>query len=114
LAIAGERGKLTQELKNLRESGEDANKFLGLLASQIFALAAAVFLNKNIETSRELKIHPFQLTKAGELANQIGTATTQKRAVKKLAKIFAETDAKMKLADSKTAWRLVEISLNRV
>ena len=113
-ALAGQRQKVAAELKNLRESGEDANKFFGLLASQIFALAAAVFAGADTETVRILKIHPFQLSKARDLARELGDANTGKRRIKKITQIFADTDAKMKLSRSDEAWVLIEIALAKI
>jgi len=114
LAIAGNRRAVTIELKNLREAGEDANKFFGLLASQIFALASAVFAGTDAETARNLKIHPFQLMKMRDLADELGDAAEQKQRVRKITQIFADTDAKMKLSRAEDAWVLIETSLAKI
>jgi len=111
LAILGEHQEVAKELKNLRESGEDANKFLGLLASQIFALSAAVFAGSDPATAKDLKIHPFQLSKMCDLARELGDFTSQKQRVKKIAKTFAETDARIKLSRADEAWILIEVAL---
>ena len=113
-AVAGQRQKVATELKNLRESGEDANKFFGLLASQVFALAAAVFAGSNTDVARELKIHPFQLSKARDLARKLDDSAEQKRRVKKISRVLADTDAKMKLSRSDEAWVLIETTLAKI
>jgi DNA polymerase III delta subunit len=114
LAIAKQRSKVASELKKLRESGEDANKFFGLLASQIFALAAAIFAGADAETARQMKIHPFQLMKMRDLAGQLGNAMTQKRRIREITRALSETDAHMKLSRADEAWVLIEIFLTRM
>ncbi len=110
---AKEREKMTSELTKLRDSGEDANRFLGLLASQVFALAAAVF-DDGVDAAKTLKIHPFQLQKARELAHSLGNINQQKMGVRNLTKILADTDAKMKLSKPDDAWTLIEIALAKI
>jgi DNA polymerase III delta subunit len=114
LAITSNRQAVSSELKQLRESGEDANKFFGLLASQIFALAAAVFAGTGSETVRNLKIHPFQLAKMRDLAEELGDTTTRKQRVKKITQIFADVDAKAKLSRADEAWILIETALAKI
>jgi len=114
LAIAGQRRKVAEELKLLRESGEDANKFFGLLASQVFALAAAMLAGSDSEIACDLKIHPFQLSKARDLARQLASKSEQKRRVKKITHVLADTDAKIKLARADEAWTLIEVALAKL
>jgi DNA polymerase III delta subunit len=114
LAIAGKRREVAAELKNLRESGEDANKFFGLLASQVFALAAATLASSDAETARNLKIHPFQLSKMRDLARELGDGSAQKRRAKEITRILAETDARIKLSRADEAWALIEVALTRL
>jgi DNA polymerase III delta subunit len=114
LTLTGQRSEVAAELKNLRNSGEDANKFFGLLMTQVFALAAAVFVGSDAETARQLKIHPFQLSKARDLARELGDGAAGKRCVRKITKTLADTDAKMKLSHADEAWVLVEAALARI
>jgi DNA polymerase-3 subunit delta len=114
LAITGKSQELAAELKNLRTSGEDANKFFGLIASQVFALAAAVFADSSADTARNLKIHPFQLSKMRDLARELGDLATAKRRVKKITKILADTDAKMKMSRADVAWDMVGLALVKI
>jgi DNA polymerase III delta subunit len=114
LAVTGQRQQVVAELKSLRESGEDANKFFGLLTSQVFALAAVTFAGSGADVARDLKIHPFQLSKARDLARELGGLTEQKRRIKKITRILAYTDAKMKLARADEAWTLIEVALAKV
>jgi DNA polymerase III delta subunit len=114
LAIVGKRQEVAAELKNLCESGEDANKFFGLLTSQVFALAAAVFAGSEPVVAGELKIHPFQLARMRDLAKQLGDAVAKKRRVKQITKILADADAKMKLSRANEAWILVETAFAKI
>ena len=111
LALAGQRAEAGIELRRLRESGEDANKFFGLLASQIFALAAAIHTDVKAETARQLKIHPFQLSKARQLARVLGDEATSRQRIKKITRLLADTDAKIKQSRADEAWTLVEVAL---
>jgi DNA polymerase-3 subunit delta len=114
LAIAGKRREVAAELKNLRESGEDANKFFGLLASQVFALAAAALAGSDAETARNLKIHPFQLSKMRDLTRELGDGASQKRRVMEITRVLAETDARIKLTRADEAWALIEVALTKI
>jgi DNA polymerase III delta subunit len=113
LAATGRCREVAIELKNLRESGEDANKFFGLLASQVFALTAAVFAGSEPAMAGKLKIHPFQLSQMSKLARELGDLATQKRWVKKTVKVLAETDVKMK-STSVDSWILAETALAKI
>lgn len=114
LAVLGKRREVATKLKNLRDLGEDANKFFGLLSSQVFALAAVIFVDSSAGTARTLRIHPFQLTKMRDLAREFDDMATGKRRVKKITRIFAETDARMKLSHTNEAWALIEIALMKI
>jgi len=108
LSLSGRREEVKREIEILRNSGENANKFFGLLMSQIFALAAAIFGDDKIT---ELKINPYQLRAAKESARRLGDNSEQKERVKSIVKQAAETDAKMKLSNHEDSWVLVEIML---
>ena len=109
-ALGGRTVAAAAELQKLRQL-EDANKFLGLLASQVFALAAAVFSGD--AAAKDLKIHPFQLAKMRDLARELGSAAEQKARVKKCVQLLAETDAKMKTS-SGDDWTLIELALAKI
>lgn len=112
LAIKNEREKCAAELKKLRESGEDTNRFLGLIASQIFALAGAIYGGEN--AAKELKIHPFQLSKMREIAQTFGDENAQKNRIKKMSEIVAKADAKIKLSRADEAWIVLEVALSKM
>ena len=97
-----------KEIETLRGSGESANKFFGLLMSQIFALAGVIFGG---EQATELKINPYQLRGARELLRRLGDSNEQKKRIKIIVKKAAETDAKMKLSNQEDSWVLIEIML---
>jgi DNA polymerase-3 subunit delta len=109
LALMGENFQVQEELQKLREQGEDANKFLGLLASQIFALAGAIY--GDVDAAKDLKIHPFQL---GKMRDSARSLDEPKKRVKKLAQLLAETDARMKLSNSDEAWTLIGVMLGKI
>jgi len=113
LAIRGDRRRVTAELKQLRESGEDANKFFGLLTSQVFAMATAVFAGSDAETAKKMKIHPFQLSKMRDLASQLGDVVMRKRRIAKITEIFAAADAKMKSSGG-DPWVIIELMLAKL
>jgi DNA polymerase III delta subunit len=113
LALAGRRAETAAEIAKLRQI-EDANKFLGLLASQVFALVAAIHAGSGSDVAAKLKIHPFQLGKMRSLARTLGDAVEQKRRLRRASEILAETDAKMKLADAEKAWTLIAVGLGRL
>jgi len=110
-ALSGRRDDVKAEITILRRSGESANRFFGLLMSQIFALSGAVFCDDN--AASELKINPFQLRNAYDMARRIGDRAEQQKRVRKIVGQMAETDAKMKLSNDDNAWVLVESMLMR-
>lgn len=108
-ALSSRREEVKKEIQILKQSGENPNKFFGLLMSQIFALAAVVFGDDSATT--DLKINPFQLKSAREMARKLGDTNEQKTRMKKIAAKMAETDAKMKLSNTDDAWTLIEVML---
>lgn len=99
------RAEIHSEIAKLKTSGEDPNRFMGLLASQIFAITAAVFA-KN-EDVASLKIHPFQLNKARDSIQKISSVERTDFA-KNLTMKLARTDAKLKLSSADSGWILIE------
>lgn len=109
-AMNGRRDVMIRELANLRKL-EDANKFLGLLSSQIFALSTAVNAGdrRSNDVAKEMGIHPFVMEKMFAAARKL-----DKRDLAKYAQIVAETDAKCKLSNAADAWILVELALAKI
>jgi DNA polymerase III, delta subunit len=106
--LAGRREKVFEELSKLRIQ-EDANKFFGLLSSQIYALAVAANSEEKTssEAAKETGVHPFVLSKMLQATNRIS-----KEDVKRYSKIISETDEKIK-ASKTDAWTLVELAISR-
>ena len=103
------RDDVKKEIKILRQSGESANRFFGLLMSQVFALVGVVFCSD----TAGLKINPYQLSNARDMARRIGDPNEQKQRVKKIVSQMAAVDAKMKLSNDANAWVLIEAMLMR-
>lgn len=112
-AISGQRELALAELMRL-EQLEDPNKFMGLLASQAFALAAVVHGSSQSNLAAKLKIHPFQLSKMSDVARRIGDAKQQKERIKRITAILAATDAKIKLSRPNEAWALISVALGKI
>lgn len=111
--ISGRREAALAELEKVA-SLEDPNKFMGLLASQAFALAAVVHGAGQRDVASTLKIHPFQLSKMGEVARRMGDPEQQKERVKRVASLLAATDAKIKLSRPTEAWALISIAIGKM
>jgi DNA polymerase III delta subunit len=113
-AIRGQTNQMTLALERLRQT-EDANRFLGLISSQLWSLSAAVLVGSGADVAKRLAIHPFQLSKMQQLAVDLGASkTVRQRRLAEIIKIFAETDAKIKLASHKNAWTLITVGLGRL
>lgn len=106
-AIAGDTEKAVALLRQLQQSGEDSNRFLGLLASQELALAAAI-------TDANIKISPYQLSQARNLASELGNKDEQMAKLRRAATVLAELDGQVKLSNPDDAWRYIEIALNKL
>ena len=106
--LSGHREKALSELKKLRKI-EDANKFLGLLAYQVFALSAVMHAgNRSISVvAKETGTHPFVIEK---MFNAMGRVKTSD--VKEISKIIADTDAKIKSSGT-DPWTLIEIAISK-
>ena len=87
---------------------------MGLLANQAFALAAVVHGAGQRDVASTLKIHPFQLSKMGEVARRMGDLELQKERVKRIAALLAATDAKIKLSRPTEAWALISIAIGKI
>jgi len=106
--LSGHREKALGELNKLRKI-EDANKFLGLLASQVFALSAVVHAGNRSGgvVAKETGTHPFIIEKMCIVAGRVSYAD-----VKKISKIIADTDAKIK-SSGIDPWTLIEIAISK-
>lgn len=104
MAILGDSSGAMAMLKQLQLSGEDSNRFMGLLASQLLALTAAI-------TGAKLKINPYQLSQAQKLASQLGNSNAQISKLKRISTRLAELDEQIKLSTPEDAWSRIEIAL---
>jgi DNA polymerase III delta subunit len=106
--LGGQKAQALQEIAKLSRL-EDANKFLGLLSSQVFALAATA--NADGQTSAEIakdtSTHPFVIEKMLAVSRRM-----KPRDVARIAQIVAETDAKIKLGGD--GWTLVKVALAKI
>ncbi|GHU08146.1 hypothetical protein FACS189431_3890 [Alphaproteobacteria bacterium] len=107
--LNGRRDQALRELAKLRRT-EDANKFLGLLSSQVFALTAAVNAGEKPSgaVAGEMGVHPFVMSKMFDVARKMSP-----RDVARIAQIVAETDAKTKSTGA-DSWILIELVINKV
>lgn len=112
LALAGKRQQVAAEIQTLRQT-EDVNRFLGLIASQILALAAVVNAEgKNVAS--DLKLHPFQVSKTSLLVPRLGNRAEQKSKMRIIVENLAKTDAKLKLSRPDESWSLIETLLAKL
>ena len=105
LSIDQNFDELNLALDTLRQR-EDVNKFLGLLTSQVFALVAIKNAPKNANTSRDLGLAPFLVSKQQGLARKI----TDEQLVSFVANL-AEVDGRIKLGED--GWLLIKLVLNQ-
>jgi len=106
--LIGKKDLALNELKELKIH-KDANKFFGLLSSQIFALAIAVNSNNknNREVAQEAKIHPYVMSKMFEYTKNI-----TREDIKHYSQIISETDTKLKTTKT-DPWNLIELAISR-
>ena len=107
--LSGKREDALLELTKLRQI-EKPDRFLGLLASQIFSLAVLVNAKDipNSKLASEFGINPYILGKLSVTANR-----TSQKEVKRMAKIIAETDNKMKSSGIEP-WTLIELAISKI
>ena len=106
-AVTGQSARAAQLLRQLRGAGEDYNRFLGLLASQELALAAVV-------TGATVKLSPYQLSQAQDLAHKLGDRQHQLEQLGHIASVMASLDEQVKLAKPEEAWVRIEIALAKL
>lgn len=106
-AITGHTERAVELLHQLRDSGEDVNRFLGLLASQELALTASV-------TGAKVKLSTYQLAQARDLAYELGNSSQQLARLRHITAVIAELDGQVKLAKPDEAWLRIEAALARL
>lgn len=104
-AATGQVSQAITMVRQLRSVGEDVNRFVGLLASQLTALSVAV-------TGAEVKISPYQLSQAKKLVGRLNGDRVQR--LKCIASVLANMDAKVKADSPDVAWVRVEVALARL
>lgn len=103
-AITGKTERAIELLHQLRDSGEDSNRFMGLLASQELALASAI-------TGARVKLSTYQLAQARDLAYELGDNAHQLAKLRRIAAVLVELDGRVKLAKPEEAWLRIETAL---
>lgn len=101
-AVTGQVNQAITMVRQLRSVGEDVNRFVGLLASQLTALSVAA-------TGAEIKISPYQLSQAKKLVGRLNGDKAQR--LKYIASVLANMDAKVKADSPDVAWVRVEVAL---
>jgi DNA polymerase III delta subunit len=86
---------------------EDINKFMGLLASQVFTLAAIKNSSNDSEIARDFGLAPFLVTKSKSLANKVSDDK-----LKELVAKLAEIDGRVKLGED--GWLLIKLTFNQL
>lgn len=104
-ALKGDRTRLHEMISRL-EMSEDPFKLFGLLAGQIFWLAAlSVSGGSTAVTAKDMGAHPFVLGKLAPFAKRFGH-----EGVKEAVLAVAEADVKMKTSAA-SPWLLIERAL---
>lgn len=101
-AVTGQVNQAITMVRQLRSVGEDVNRFVGLLASQLTALSVAA-------TGAEIKISSYQLSQAKKLVGRLNGDKAQR--LKYIASVLANMDAKVKADSPDVAWVRVEVAL---
>lgn len=104
--LAGDQAKVAQLLDRLIMTGEDSNRFLGLLASQALALAGVL-------TGAKVKLSPYQLNQTRQLAERVGAHRLKSRLGGIIAKL-AQLDGKMKQSAPDEAWLYIRSTLSNI
>lgn len=104
--LAGDQAKVAQLLDRLIMTGEDSNRFLGLLASQALALAGVL-------TGAKVKLSPYQLNQTRQLAERVGAHRLRGQLGGIIAKL-AQLDGKMKQSAPDEAWLYIRSTLSNI
>lgn len=107
-AVGGD-GKKVQAMIRTLSLSEDAYRVFGLLASQAVPMTALALTDKSpTEVAKDLKAHPFVVSKLARPVEQLGRS-----GVKKVATILADTDIAMKSSGG-DPWLLIERALLKI
>ena len=104
--LAGDQAKVAQLLDRLIMTGEDSNRFLGLLASQALALAGVL-------TGAKVKLSPYQLNQTRQLAERLGDRQLSRRLGEVVEKL-AQLDGKIKQSTPDQAWVYIRSTLSSI
>lgn len=104
--LAGDQAKVAQLLDRLIMTGEDSNRFLGLLASQALALAGVL-------TGAKVKLSPYQLNQTRQLAERLGDRQLSRRLGEVVEKL-AQLDGKIKQSTPDQAWVYIRSTLSDI
>ena len=104
--LAGDQAKVAQLLDRLIMTGEDSNRFLGLLASQALALAGVL-------TGAKVKLSPYQLNQTRQLAERLGDRQLSRRLGEVVEKL-AQLDGKIKQSTPDQAWVYIHSTLSNI
>ena len=104
--LAGDQAKVAQLLDRLIMTGEDSNRFLGLLASQALALAGVL-------TGAKVKLSPYQLNQTRQLAERLGDRQLSRRLGEVVEKL-AQLDGKIKQSAPDEAWLYIRSKLSNI
>lgn len=104
--LAGDQAKVAQLLDRLIMTGEDSNRFLGLLASQALALAGVL-------TGAKVKLSPYQLNQTRQLAERLGDRRLSRRLGEVVEKL-AQLDGKTKQSTPDQAWVYIRSILSNI
>ena len=104
--LAGDQAKVAQLLDRLIMTGEDSNRFLGLLASQALALAGVL-------TGAKVKLSPYQLNQTRQLAERLGDRQLSRR-LGEVVEELAQLDERIKLSAPDEAWLYIRSTLSNI
>lgn len=107
-ALRGDARKVSDMIRTL-QIGQDPYMTFGLLAGQVFQLAALAVADKpSGEVAKDIGAHPYALGKLAPHAKKLGRTGT-----KKIVQIFARADTAMK-STAIDPWLLIEQALVKV
>lgn len=108
-ALNGEVMQVSKLIEQIKTE-EDPYKFLGLLVSQVHALAlmATGSSGKTEEIALASGVHPFVLRKSQPIAKRLGLPK-----IKSIIQAVAECDARLK-STGEEPWRLLSLTLQKI
>ena len=103
--LRGDTVAAQTDLRELAAAGEDAIRFMGLVATQVHALALAA-------NGAASSLTPYQQRDANNMLRCLGkTAATQQAAVRRLVAQLLVLDLKLRRSAAAEAWPAVELAL---